>query len=83
MERCLSVISDSATTTNLKDFQSCLMGLDAGTEKLSEEELQGIMEVMNIDAWIGSKEKIPVIELLHLCDDLVSVGLFQNLLHWR
>jgi len=47
MERCLSVISDSATTTNLKDFQSCLMGLDAGTEKLSEEELQGIMEVMN------------------------------------
>ena len=47
MERCLSVISDSATTANLKDFQSCLAELEeAGKEKLPEEELQGIIEVI-------------------------------------
>lgn len=45
--KCLSVISDSATTANLKDFQSCLAELEeAGKERLSEDELQGIIEVI-------------------------------------
>ena len=55
IERCLSVVTDASTMACIKRFQASVEELEeAGEKGLSEDDIQGLIEVSKIEVWTSA-----------------------------